>query len=64
MVSFAELQLPPNFSPKAREAVAELLELVRDGFTGNLSIDLKEGIPLVCKRTETRRFGKPQNGGS
>ena len=64
MISLGDMQFPPNLSPKVREAVAELLALVELGFTGNLSIDFKDGIPLGFKRMETRRFGAPGSPGS
>ncbi len=49
-------------SLKAREAVAELIALIESGFTGNLSIDFQDGVPVVCKRTKTWRFGKREKG--
>ena len=56
---------PDDDGPQSREQVremAELVALVEAGFTGNLSIDLRNGVPLMCKRTKTWRFGKLQNG--
>ena len=47
-----------KLDPKAQEAFYELLCCVSEGLTGDLRIDFKEGVPMVVKRTEVRRFGK------
>ena len=64
MTSLGDMKFPPNVNPRVREALTEVLELVELGFTGNLSIDFKDGIPLGFKRMETRRFGAPGSPGS
>jgi len=51
------IDLPANANPKVHEALEDLLACVRQGFTGSLLLDFKDGIPLVRRRTETHRFG-------
>jgi hypothetical protein len=45
-------------SPRVREVVDEVLRAAQTGFTGNLALDFKDGIPMGVRRTETRRLGK------
>ena len=56
MTSLGEMKFPPNVSPKVRQAIVELLELVELGFSGNSSIDWSEGVPVKCRREQIRKF--------
>ncbi len=64
MTSLGEMKFPPNVSPKVKEAITEVLALVEAGFTGNLTIDFSEGVPVVSKRVEITKFRGPTTPGS
>ncbi len=52
--------IPANFGLKARKAVADLVSAIKNGFTGNFSIDMRDGVPQVRRRTDTHRYGKKE----
>jgi len=54
----------PVLHPKVEDAMRELAECVAARFTGTLSFDFKEGVPMVRKRLDTRHLGKPGKGGA
>ena len=59
MISLGEMKFPPNISPRVREALEEVLALVELRFTGTLSIDFNDGVPMRAKRLDHRQFGGP-----
>ena len=43
-------------NPRATRALVELHKCVDDKFTGNITFDFKDGIPILCRKTEVQRF--------
>lgn len=48
-------------NPRVQECFGEIVTCVRNGFTGTLSLDFKDGVPLSVKVTKARRLkgGEP-----
>lgn len=47
-----------HLRPEARQALCELFECIKTGFTGDFRLDFTKGVPVVRRRTETVRYGK------
>lgn len=51
-------QPTPELPRQVREALEILHECVRNGFTGALEFDLKDGLPLAVRWRRAARLGK------
>jgi len=47
-----------SLTKRAKEAVGELMECVDDQFTGNLTFDFSEGMVMLCRKTNVKRWPK------
>lgn len=45
-----------TLSPQVEQAIEEVMRRVRDGFTGSLVLELKDGVPQLVRATSVRRF--------
>lgn len=45
-----------TLTPQAEQAIEELVRRVRDGFTGSLVLEFKDGVPQLARTTSVRRF--------
>ena len=43
--------------PKVAEALNDFADLVEQRLTGTFVIEFNQGVPVLRKRTETRRYG-------
>ena len=44
-------------NPKVAEALDDFADLVEQRLTGTFVIEFNQGVPVLRKRTETRRYG-------
>lgn len=58
MTAIPEALKPITFDapPKVREALEEVARCASSNFTGSLTFDFKEGIPLSRKITDSKRL--------
>jgi len=45
-------------NPKAQEALSLFMKCLREHFNGSFKVSFNDGIPQLCDRTETIRFGR------
>lgn len=50
------IDLPEQATPQLVAALDELVRRAAQGFTGGLTFNLSEGVPIDLKATECRRF--------
>ena len=53
---------PKSTNPKVLDALEQIVQRARTGFTGSLVFDFKDGVPLALKVTESRRLGAAPDG--
>lgn len=56
--------IPPEYAtnPRVQECVQEIARCVQTAFTGTLTFDLKDGVPMSVKVTKCRRLHGVETG--